>query len=63
MLEAALCTTLPGVVVQLNWITAPQQWALRVLVALGVDLHPTGPLMLRGRQPGPAPYLPSGGYG
>ena len=49
-------------VVQLNWITAPQQWALRVLVAL-VHLHPTGPLMLRGRQPGPAPYLPSGGYG
>ncbi len=62
VLRAALDRTPEGASVQVNWVTAEQQWAVTTLVEMGIDLHPTGPVMLRSR-PVPCPYLPSGGYG
>src|SRR5437763_2281661 len=44
-------------------ITAPQQWAVGVALAAGLELHPHGPVMVRGT-PGPLqPYLPDGALG
>jgi len=48
---------------EIGWLTAPQQWAIRELVAAGVELSPRGPVMVRGLPGPPAPYVPSGGYG
>ena len=64
---ALLKTALPemgeGTIVQVNWLTARQQWAIRTLVDSAVELHPHGPMMMRGPPGPPAPYIPSGGYG
>jgi hypothetical protein len=46
-----------------NWLTAPQQWAIRVLIGSGVELQPYGPVMVRGMPGPPSPYIPSGAYG
>jgi len=63
LLAAALAVSPEGTVVDVNWITGAQQWAIRVCSDLGLELHPVGAVMVRGR-PGPlAPYLPSGAYG
>ncbi len=62
LLAAALAGTAPGTTVDVNWMTAGQQWAIGLCVGLGLRLHPSGALMIRGR-PGPlTPYLPSGSY-
>ena len=50
-------------VVEVNWITATQQWALRLVVAVGLELHPVGPVMIRGSHGFSGAYLPSGAYG
>jgi ribosomal protein S18 acetylase RimI-like enzyme len=49
--------------VEVNWLTARQQWAIRTLVDSGIELHPYGPMMVRGLPAPPAPYIPSGGFG
>jgi hypothetical protein len=49
--------------VEVNWLTANQQWAIRTLVDAWVELVPSGPMMVRGMSGPPAPYIPSGGYG
>jgi len=49
--------------VRVEWLTADQQWAFEVCTELGLELHPVGAVMVRGR-PGPlTPYVPSGGFG
>lgn len=48
---------------EIGWLTGPQQWAVRPAVAAGLSLVPTGPVMVRGMDGPPAPYLPSGGLG
>jgi GNAT superfamily N-acetyltransferase len=63
LLTACLRLAGPDEVVTVNWITAPQQWAVRVAVAAGLALHPVGPLMTRGLPGPPRPYLPSGAFG
>ncbi len=63
LLKTALAEMGEGAVVQVNWLTAGQQWAIRTLVDAGVELHPSGPMMVRGLSGPPAPYIPSGGYG
>ena len=47
-----------GSVVQLPRITANQQWAIAVANDAGLTLRPWGPLVLRGRQAVPSPFLP-----
>jgi GNAT superfamily N-acetyltransferase len=63
LLKTALAEIGEGTGVQINWLTAGQQWAIRTLVDSGVELHPYGPMMVRGLTGPPAPYIPSGGYG
>jgi GNAT superfamily N-acetyltransferase len=63
LLHAALATAEPDETVEVNWISAHQQWALRVAVDVGLELHPGGPVMLRGFNGPPDAYLPSGGFG
>ncbi|TML65584.1 MAG: GNAT family N-acetyltransferase [Actinobacteria bacterium] len=48
---------------EVGWITADQQWAIRASLVAGLELHPVGPVMLRGFARPPAPYLPSGAFG
>jgi len=63
LLKTALAEMGGGKVVQVNWLTAKQQWAIRSLVTSGVELSPYGPMMVRGLSDPPYPYIPSGGYG
>jgi predicted N-acetyltransferase YhbS len=42
-------------------VTAAQQWAVRIVVAAGLSLQPSGPVFWRGGTP-PRSYLPSGAY-
>jgi ribosomal protein S18 acetylase RimI-like enzyme len=62
LLRAALAAMSVGTV-EVNWLTANQQWAIRTLVDAGVELVPSGPMMVRGLPGPPYPYIPSGGYG
>lgn len=48
--------------VQVGWLTATQQWAIETCLHAGLQLHPAGPVMLRGLPHLPAPYLPSGAF-
>jgi len=63
LLETALGQMGQGKTVEVGWLTSSQQWAIRVFVAAGVDLHPGGAVMVRGLPGPPTPYIPSGGYG
>jgi len=63
VLRAALAEAAPGGTFEVNWLTWAQQWAIRELVACGVELLPYGPVMVRGMDGPPTPYVPSGGYG
>ena len=63
LLWAALARADEAEVLEVNWITAAQQWALRTVVEAGLELHPVGPVMLRGMSGPPSTYLPSGAYG
>lgn len=63
LLRTALAQMGEGKVAEVNWLTARQQWAIRTLVASGVELRPYGPMMMRGLPDPPFPYIPSGAYG
>jgi ribosomal protein S18 acetylase RimI-like enzyme len=49
--------------IEVNWLTSAQQWAVREVVAAGIELRPYGPVMVRGMDGPPRPYIPSGGFG
>ena len=49
--------------IEVNWLTSAQQWAVREVVAAGIELRPYGPVMVRGMDGPPSPYIPSGGFG
>ena len=63
VLRTMLAESPPGETIEVNWLTARQQWAIRELVAAGIELQPYGPVMVRGMDGPPSPYIPSGGYG
>jgi ribosomal protein S18 acetylase RimI-like enzyme len=63
LLAGALATVPDDQVAEVNWITAPQQWAIQTVLTAGLELYPQGPVMLRGRTRPPVPYLPSGAFG
>jgi hypothetical protein len=50
-------------IIEVNWLTSAQQWAIRVLTQAGIELQPLGPVMVRGMDGPPSPYIPSGAYG
>jgi GNAT superfamily N-acetyltransferase len=63
LLLAGLASVPDGAAVEVTWISAAQQWAIRACVELGLELHLQGAVMVRGT-PGPlVPYLPSGAFG
>jgi light-regulated signal transduction histidine kinase (bacteriophytochrome) len=63
VLQAMLAEAPAGETIEINWLTSAQQWAIRVLVEAGIELQPYGPVMVRGMDGPPSPYIPSGGYG
>jgi GNAT superfamily N-acetyltransferase len=63
VLKAMLAETPAGETIEINWLTSAQQWAIRVVVEAGIELQPYGPVMVRGMEGPPCPYIPSGGYG
>jgi hypothetical protein len=50
-------------VAEFGWLTADQQWAMRLAMEAGLELHPVGPIALRGFDRSPAPYVPTGAFG
>jgi ribosomal protein S18 acetylase RimI-like enzyme len=63
VLRAMLAETPAGETIEINWLTSAQQWAIRLVVEAGIELVPYGPVMVRGMDGPPSPYIPSGGYG
>jgi len=63
LLFAVLGDAGPDETTQVNWMTSAQQWAIRASLQAGLELHPIGPVMLRGFRAPPAPFLPSGAFG
>jgi GNAT superfamily N-acetyltransferase len=63
VLRTMLAEAPVGETIEVNWLTSAQQWAIRVLTQAGVELQPYGPVMVRGMDAPPSPYIPSGGYG
>jgi GNAT superfamily N-acetyltransferase len=63
VLQAMLADAPDGETIEINWLTSAQQWAIRLLTQAGIELQPYGPVMVRGMDGPPTPYLPSGGYG
>jgi len=48
--------------VEVRWITARQNWAVRVALEAGLSLSSTGPICTRGELGPLTPYLPSGPF-
>jgi ribosomal protein S18 acetylase RimI-like enzyme len=63
VLKAMLAEAPAAETIEINWLTSAQQWAIRVVVEAGIELQPYGPVMVRGMDGPPYPYIPSGGYG
>ena len=63
VLRAMLAEAPAGETIEINWLTSAQQWAVREVVAAGIELQPFGPVMVRGMDGPPSPYIPSGGFG
>jgi hypothetical protein len=63
VLRAMLAEAPPGETIEINWLTSAQQWAIAVIADAGIELQPFGPVMVRGMDGPPSPYIPSGGYG
>ena len=63
VLRTMLAEAPAGETIEINWLTSAQQWAIREVVAAGIELQPFGPVMVRGMDGPPWPYIPSGGYG
>jgi ribosomal protein S18 acetylase RimI-like enzyme len=63
VLRAMLAEAPMGEIIEVNWLTSAQQWAVREVVAAGIQLRPYGPVMVRGMNGPPSPYIPSGGFG
>jgi GNAT superfamily N-acetyltransferase len=62
LLWAALAASKPGATVQVDFISAGQDWAVEVLLDAGLALSPDGPLFVRGEVGPLRPYLPSGAF-
>jgi ribosomal protein S18 acetylase RimI-like enzyme len=63
VLRTMLAEAPEGETIEVNWLTSAQQWAIKLLTLVGIELQPYGPVMVRGMDGPPAPYIPSGGYG
>jgi hypothetical protein len=62
MLWALFVTAGPGATVNVNYLTAGQDWALPVILDARLPLSPDGPMFAGGALGPLAPYIPSGSY-
>lgn len=62
LLWACLASGPRGGTVSYDFVTAENQWAIRVGLEAGLSLTPDGPVFVRGEVGPMAPYLPSGAY-
>jgi GNAT superfamily N-acetyltransferase len=62
VLWAALASAGPGATVDVDVLTAHQQWAIETCLDAGLAFSPAGPLFVRGALGPLAPYLPSGAF-
>jgi len=62
LLWAALAASQPGSTVQVDFISAGQDWAIATVLEAGLALSPDGPLFVRGEVGPLRPYLPSGAF-
>jgi len=62
LLWAALGASPPGASVQVDFISAGQDWAVAVVLEARLALSPDGPIFVRGDVGPLRPYLPSGPY-
>jgi hypothetical protein len=62
MLWALFAHAGPGATVNVDFLTAGQDWALPVCLAARLQLSPDGPMFAGGRLGPLAPYIPSGAY-
>ena len=58
----ALAQTPADADLEIDGLTAAQQWAIEVVLAAGLTITPTGPILTKGRLGPLTPYLPSGHY-
>ena len=58
VLRAMLAEAPAGETIEINWLTSAQQWAVREVVAAGIELRPYGPVMVRGMDGPPSPVHP-----
>jgi ribosomal protein S18 acetylase RimI-like enzyme len=63
VLRTVLAESPPGRTIEVGWLTSAQQWAFAELVSAGVALRASGPVMVRGMDGPPRPYIPSGAFG
>jgi GNAT superfamily N-acetyltransferase len=62
LLRSVLARVPEGRTAAVEWIGAPQQWAIDVAVAMRLELAPGGAIALRGEVGPFRPYLPGGAY-
>jgi GNAT superfamily N-acetyltransferase len=62
LLWGAFAAAPPGATVQVDFISAGQDWAIAVALEAGLALSPDGPMFVRGEVGPLRPYLPSGEY-
>ena len=58
----SLASTAADATVELDGLTSGQQWAIEVVLAAGLTLRPSGPILTRGPLGPMTPYIPSGHY-
>lgn len=63
LLMAALRRAAPDEHVEVNWLSAEQQWAIQTALTAGLELRGSGAIMIRGFDRPPAPCIPSGALG
>ena len=63
LLVATLAGASPGQEVEVGWLSGDQQWAMDVVVVAGLELRPSGAIMVRGLPGPPRPYIPNGAFG
>jgi acetyltransferase (GNAT) family protein len=49
--------------VEVGWLGGGQQWAIDIVVAAGLELRPSGAIMIRGLTAPPRPCIPNGSLG
>jgi hypothetical protein len=62
MLWAVFAGAGPGATVNVDFLTAGQDWALPVCLGARLSLSPDGPMFAGGALGPLAPYIPSGAY-